>query len=55
MGWKVEAREVTQLHYSGYCQMCKKIGETPVPYHSFDDQEYHRVRRIAKPKAYGIL
>lgn len=35
MGWIKDAREIKQQKYGYYCELCRKLNLTPVPYHSF--------------------
>jgi hypothetical protein len=44
MGWMKEAKEITQSMYGGYCNMCKELSIEPIPYHSFNKDEYNKVR-----------
>jgi len=48
MGWKAEHKESLQSKYGGYCEMCRKIGKEPVPYHSFSPKEYNEVKENKK-------
>lgn len=43
-----EAREVKQSHYGGYRNWCRKLNIVPVPYHSFNMDEYNRVKIRSK-------
>ena len=48
MSWKKEAKEITQSHYGGYCEMCRKLEIEPVPYHNFDFDEYDKIKKQFK-------
>ena len=44
MSWLKETKELTVAMYGGYCGMCRELGIEPVPYHSFNLEEYNNVR-----------
>lgn len=35
MTWKSDHKGVMQQYYGGYCNLCKLLQISPVPYHSF--------------------
>jgi len=50
MNYRREAREVTQNHYGGYCEMCRKLGIKIVPYHKFTMELYDKIKELSKIK-----
>lgn len=47
---RIEAREITQDHYGGYCNMCRVLNITSKPYHTFDLVEYNTIKNKFKMK-----
>lgn len=46
MTWKSCAKDILQKQYGGYCAICKELKINPVPYHSFNEKEYKRVKSL---------
>lgn len=37
-------------HYEGYCNMCRKLNMSPVPYRKFTPKEYTRIKTLNDSK-----
>ena len=48
MNYFKEAREISQSMYGYYCEMCRKLGITPVYYHDFKTELHDAVKLALK-------
>lgn len=50
MGWKQEAREVTQNSYGAYCNICRELKIEPAAYYNFTFELFDEVKKIRKER-----
>lgn len=48
MNYTKEAREITQMYYGRYCEMCRKLDIDILPYHEFTLKEYEKIKKQLK-------